>query len=86
MHNLYASSDWLDPIFHSLSFKIASAFILAVSVGTVLAALATFLESYLGSKSETPSSTAVSPKRQLVARLFDYGATRGLGILTKTST
>ncbi len=86
MHNLYVSSDWLEPAFHSLSFKIASAFILAVSVGTVLAALATFLESYLGSESETPSSMAVSQKRRLVARLFDYGATRGLGTLTKTST
>ncbi len=85
MHNLYASSDWLDPIFRSLGFKIAFALILGVSVGTVLAAVATLLESNLDSASETPSSTAIS-KHQLLTRLFDRGPARRIGILTKTST
>jgi hypothetical protein len=86
MHTLYILSDGMDSIFRSLGFKIAFAFILAASVGTILAALAARLESYLGTETETPSSAAISSKRQIVTHLFEYGATRGLGILTKTST
>ena len=80
MYELFVSAAWIDSEVRSCGRKIVYAFFAAASVGTSLAALATFLESCLGTRSETLSKPAASESTRpwLFARLFEHGLTRGV--------
>ncbi len=80
MHEVFtpSSSDSFDLFAQSLGLKIAFALALGVSVATVLATLSSFLESYLGTKGAMPSATTIDERPDTIARLFRYGATRGV--------
>ena len=61
MYELFVSAIWIDSEVQKSVREIVYAFLAAASVGTSLAALATFLESCLGTRSETPSQCPLLP-------------------------
>ncbi|MGO4686176.1 hypothetical protein [Hyphomicrobium sp. 2TAF46] len=80
MSGFNALMDGLAPFQHPFWVAVAVAFLGAAAVGIALAALAHFLETYVGTRSDAPSNLIDSDDAasRPLNRLSDYGRTRAL--------